>query len=291
MEEGYITWKVTHKIDRVRRAYAHRSTSQSQVPCGNKKVGTKDTPMPCRYFQRNPCSHKGEHDTNGRSYLYICSTCHSQGKTASHSSRDCRKSKNDYCRNAVPNTDNNVEIKSHNTRWIINVSKSKNESKNWKLDWVKWLGKMSQYLSTNPSSQTIAPNKSIHGFSMYLCQKLQSTKSTNNLKVTVSKDPPYQNIPLHNRFNVFNNADYFSQSALTDAEYEQEKVCLHVDSKSKCGYVENTNVGNSVGSVNASAEYPTQHVVDNLLQVTKNPAKNIKGKSIDCSTNVNASSL
>ena len=30
MEEGRITWNETHKIDRVRRAYAHRSTAQSQ---------------------------------------------------------------------------------------------------------------------------------------------------------------------------------------------------------------------------------------------------------------------
>ena len=50
--------------------------------------------MPCRYFQQKYCSHKSDHDTNGHTYLYICSICHSQGKTASHSSQDCREAKN-----------------------------------------------------------------------------------------------------------------------------------------------------------------------------------------------------
>ena len=61
MEEGHITWKETNKLDRVRSVYAHRSNCQSQVPSG-KKVGTKDTSMPFRYFQRNVCKHKGDHD-------------------------------------------------------------------------------------------------------------------------------------------------------------------------------------------------------------------------------------
>ena len=39
-----------------------------------------------------------------------------------------------------------VVTKNHNTRWIINGSKSKNESKNWKLDWDKWLGNVTIFL-------------------------------------------------------------------------------------------------------------------------------------------------
>ena len=95
MEEGRVTWKDTHKIDRVRRAYAHRSTSHSQGPSGSKKVSPKDVPTPCKYYQRNSCSHKNDHETGGRTYLHICSICHGQGKNLSHSSKDCRKSKND----------------------------------------------------------------------------------------------------------------------------------------------------------------------------------------------------
>ena len=40
MEEGRITWDETNKIDRVRRAYAHRSTSQPQG-AHNKKLLVK----------------------------------------------------------------------------------------------------------------------------------------------------------------------------------------------------------------------------------------------------------
>ena len=94
MEEGRITWNETHKIDRVRRAYAHRSTSQSQNSNVKKKSSIKDASMPCRYFKKNACSHKNDHDTIGRTYLHVCSLCHAQGKTASHSSKDCREAKN-----------------------------------------------------------------------------------------------------------------------------------------------------------------------------------------------------
>ena len=95
MEEGRVTWKEIHKIDQVRRAYAHRSTSQSQTTSGNKKVGQNYSSNPCKYYQRNLCSHKGDHETGGRTYLHICSLCHAQGKNVPHSSKDCRKSKND----------------------------------------------------------------------------------------------------------------------------------------------------------------------------------------------------
>ena len=50
--------------------------------------------MPCRYYQKNSCSHKGDHEMGGKLYLHICSHCHSQGKNVSHSLKDCRKAKN-----------------------------------------------------------------------------------------------------------------------------------------------------------------------------------------------------
>ena len=93
MEEGRITWDETQKIDRVRRAYAHRSASLPQGTHSNKKSGTKDPSMPCRYYQKNSCSHKGDHDTGGRLYTHVCSYCHSQGKNFTHLLKDCKKTK------------------------------------------------------------------------------------------------------------------------------------------------------------------------------------------------------
>ena len=95
MEEGRVTWEETHKIDRVRRAYAHRSTSSSHSSQNSKKMGNKDQSMPCRYYQKNSCSHKGDQETGGRLYLHICSHCHSQGKNVTHSLKDCKKTKNE----------------------------------------------------------------------------------------------------------------------------------------------------------------------------------------------------
>ena len=95
MEEGRITWDETHKINRVRRAYAHRSTSSHQNTQSNKKSANKDHSMPCRYFQKNSCSHKGDHESGGRLYLHICSYCHAQGKNVAHPLKECRKTKNE----------------------------------------------------------------------------------------------------------------------------------------------------------------------------------------------------
>ena len=94
MEEGRVTRDETHKIDRIRRAYAHRSTSSGQSTQSHKKSGNKEHSMPCRYYQKNSCSHKGDHEMGGKLYLHICSHCHSQGKNVSHSLKDCRKAKN-----------------------------------------------------------------------------------------------------------------------------------------------------------------------------------------------------
>ena len=136
MEEGRITWDETHKIDRVRRAYAHRSTSSSQASYVNKKLGNKDQSMPCRYFQKNSCSHKGDHETGGRLYLHICSYFHSQGKNITHSLKDLSKDKKrvGHCSNAVPSTEKNCQGRMYSERVINNTSKDSLSSINWKLE-------------------------------------------------------------------------------------------------------------------------------------------------------------
>ena len=91
MEEGRVTWDETQKIDRIRRAYAHRTASLPPNTHNNKKLSNKDHSMPCRYYQKNSCSHKGGHETGGRLYLNVCSHCHSQGKNVAHSLKECKK--------------------------------------------------------------------------------------------------------------------------------------------------------------------------------------------------------
>ena len=91
MEEAKITWDDTHKIDRVRRVHAQRAPHQS-----HRKVENKDRSLPCRFYQKGSCSHRGDHETGGTLYLHICNLCHAKGKHHPHPSKDCRnKSKNE----------------------------------------------------------------------------------------------------------------------------------------------------------------------------------------------------
>ena len=99
------------------------------------------------------------------------------------------------------------------------------------------------------------------------------------LNVKQSADFTGDSIPLHNRFQVFNNTDYFPESALTGTKCEQEMVCLHIDQKSKRENVEKNKVRNSRNSANTtkssdtSVENHTEHVVEKLCQVTENSDK------------------
>ena len=95
MEEGRLTWQDTDKIDRIRRAHAqkvHHGASGSN----SKRNNGKDSPTPCRYFQKGTCSQKVDHENNGHSYLHVCSRCFEKGKKFPHPLKDCRNGpKND----------------------------------------------------------------------------------------------------------------------------------------------------------------------------------------------------
>ena len=96
MEDGKITWDETSKIDRVRRAHAQRLTSGHPQNVQSKKGERKDRAIPCKFFQKDSCSHTKDHETNGQLYLHVCSICHSQGKSLTHTSSTCRnRTKND----------------------------------------------------------------------------------------------------------------------------------------------------------------------------------------------------
>ena len=87
MEEGRVRWEDTHKIDRIRRAHAHRvQTGNSQ-----KRIHPKDSPTPCKFYQQATCSQKTDHEVNGHTYLHVCSNCFANGKKYPHASKDCRK--------------------------------------------------------------------------------------------------------------------------------------------------------------------------------------------------------
>ena len=70
MEENKVDWGETTKIDRIRRVHTQRVVNSS-----NKRLGNKDRPVLCRYYQKRTCGQKGDHKTNGQSYLNVCSVC------------------------------------------------------------------------------------------------------------------------------------------------------------------------------------------------------------------------
>ena len=88
MEEGKVTWKMTEKIDRIRRAHA-----QKVVNTSSKKSSSDQQGMPCKFFQTPKCPHKGDHHTSGQFYRHICSFCSTLGKRLPHPLKDCRNSK------------------------------------------------------------------------------------------------------------------------------------------------------------------------------------------------------
>ena len=81
MEDGKVAWHETSKIDRIRRAHAQRMTTGQSQSFQNKKSERKDKAVPCKFYQRDTCSHTKDHDTSGQLYLHVCSYCHSQGKS------------------------------------------------------------------------------------------------------------------------------------------------------------------------------------------------------------------
>ena len=89
MEESKIDWHETNKIDHVRRVHAQTASSNHSQSLANKRTSSR-SPTPCRYFQKGTCSKKMDHEANGITYLHVCQTCFSQGKSHKHSANDCK---------------------------------------------------------------------------------------------------------------------------------------------------------------------------------------------------------
>ena len=90
MDEGRVSWLDTYQLDRIRRAHAQKANTHPNV---SKKIGNKT--MACKYFQRNQCHHKTDHESGGVKYIHACAICYSQGKTFAHMAKDCKKAKNE----------------------------------------------------------------------------------------------------------------------------------------------------------------------------------------------------
>ena len=91
LEEGRLNWAETSKIDRIRRAHAHKVQNLSTGVQNSKRTSPKDQPTHCKFFQKSTCSHKADHEMNGHMYLHVCSLCFSNGKKFPHTLKDCKR--------------------------------------------------------------------------------------------------------------------------------------------------------------------------------------------------------
>ena len=70
MEQGEVSYQEIDKIDRIRRANAHRHIPQSPYTAHSlnnvRKNANKITKsMPCQYFNQGSCVHQKSHETKG----------------------------------------------------------------------------------------------------------------------------------------------------------------------------------------------------------------------------------
>ena len=96
---------------------------------------------------------------------------------------------------------------------------------------------------------------------------------------------------------MFNNVEYFPESASAVTNCEQKTGCLLLDNKCKHDNSKNIILGNAFGSVNvmksvkSSGTNSTETVVVSGSQITKNSDGNVEGESNDSSKSISASSL
>ena len=69
------------------------SSAQKVINVSTKKSNIESQGMPCKFFQNQKCSHKGDHHTGGQLYRHICSFCNTFVKRLPHPVKECSNSK------------------------------------------------------------------------------------------------------------------------------------------------------------------------------------------------------
>ena len=98
MVEGKVNWLSLDKLDRLRRAHAHKVMTNPPNPQSTRgKIDSQC--VPCKFFQTGKCPHKSDHTTSGQFYKHICSFCASLGKRFAHPLKDFRNRKDQDSKN------------------------------------------------------------------------------------------------------------------------------------------------------------------------------------------------
>ena len=99
MERGALQWEHTDRIDRIRRAHVQKHLEVGHKNHWQKSEQGGRRPWFCKLFQSGTCTHKHDHDTNGRLHKHICAHCLSIGKQLNHAEKDCLVKKQNQSKN------------------------------------------------------------------------------------------------------------------------------------------------------------------------------------------------
>ena len=102
LEEGRVSWMEPEAIEAIRRDSVSRvyfeaeGSGRSFAPgasavAGLKPQGTNKTHSVCKHYNRNTCSHEGDHVSGNVLYQHVCSYCRSNGKSYPHTELACGK--------------------------------------------------------------------------------------------------------------------------------------------------------------------------------------------------------
>ena len=103
LEEGRVSWMEPEAIEAIRRDSVSRVYFEAEGPGRSsftqgtssaakpKPQGGTRTHSVCKHYNKNTCSHEGDHIAGNILYQHVCTYCRSSGKSYPHTELACNK--------------------------------------------------------------------------------------------------------------------------------------------------------------------------------------------------------
>ena len=103
LEEGRVSWMEPEAIECIRRDSVSRVYFQAEDPgrssftpgastvAKQKSQGSTRTHSVCKHYNKNTCSHEGDHIAGNILYQHVCTYCRANGKSYPHTELACNK--------------------------------------------------------------------------------------------------------------------------------------------------------------------------------------------------------
>ena len=104
MEEGKVTWGTPRKLIGSEGHMPKKFSLVMSLVQAIRKMSKTKLHFHVVLYQRGTCSQMQDHENGGQTYLHVCALCFKNGKSYTHYSKDCKKSKTRirHCSTAVP---------------------------------------------------------------------------------------------------------------------------------------------------------------------------------------------